>query len=104
MLHKPCKVITDDNGTIKIYGNGHARELEYRVPDWMDEEDETEQSFIYKGHVYFLSEFLNTHNPVYFSGPDWMKEFDGYNNDSFFSGILIKLIGDEAVQVYTYIA
>jgi hypothetical protein len=103
MLSKPCKVITQDNGTINIYGNGHTRELEYRVPDW-NEDDEMESCFTYKGNVYFLSEFMSTHNRVHFHGPEWMKEFDGYNNDSFFSGILIKLIDDEAVKVYTYIS
>jgi hypothetical protein len=49
---------------------------------------------------------MNIHNKVHNPNPpEWIKEFDGYHNDSYFSGILIKLSDTgEAVKVYTYIS
>ena len=103
MLKKPWKVIEQDNGVIKIYGNNQWRELEYDIPEW-NEGGETEAYFNYKGNKYFLSEFMNIHNKIYNPNPpEWMLEFDGYLNESYFSGILIKLSNDgDAVKMYTY--
>ena len=95
MLRKPFRTIKRDNGQIDIYGNNQPRELDYdHTPEWSEEE---EASFMYKGQRYFLSEFMRTraHGLPY----------DGYLNDSYFSGILIKLSEDgETVTVHTFIA
>jgi len=50
----------------------------------------TEQFFTYKGHTYPLSEFLSVYGPLTRSRPDWLQEWHGYTNDTFFSGIVIR--------------
>jgi hypothetical protein len=100
-------IIIDECHNIIIKGNHHWVELEYKIPEWNEDKPEDEQEekcFIYKGYTYFLSEFMNIHNKFYEPNPpEWMKEFDGYKNDTYFSGILIKLSDTgEAVKVYTY--
>jgi hypothetical protein len=114
MLDKLYKEIKLDNfgSIVKIYGSDEWIELEYDIPEWKkdenipEEDQEVELCFKYNDRVYFLSEFMNLHNKIYCSNPpEWMKEFDGYMFDSFFSGILIKLDpSGEAVKVYTYIS
>ena len=32
--------------------------------------------------------------------PEWMQEWDGYNSDSFFSGVLIKYVDDGVRRIY----
>ena len=88
---------------IKITGNGHWIELFYAVPEWNDENEE-EPCFVYKGWTYFLSEFMSVNNKVHNPNPpEWLKPFDGYMSDSYFSGILINLSPcGEAVKAYTY--
>jgi hypothetical protein len=54
----------------------------------------------YKGELLDLGEFQAT--PVGSSGNEWMSEWrgwGGYINDSYFSGILVKYVGDEFDQV-----
>ncbi len=83
---------------ITIIGNGHWRLIVYAVPEW-DDDNELHSCFRYKGELYFLEEFMRIQE--YF--PAWMHEFHGHMNDTFFSGLLIKLsdCGD-AVQVYRF--
>ena len=89
---------------MKIITNNHWREMEYRLPDWKDNQDELELSFLFKGRRYFLSEFLSLHDGVYI--PNTIEEFngyDGYLSDSYFTGVLIKLSpSGEGVQVAWY--
>jgi len=89
--------ITFEDGTTVI-GNRHWREIEYETPEWGDE---PEACFPYKGETYYLSEFMR----VSVNAPAWMQSFDGYRNDSFFSGLLVRLheYGD-AVQVFLYLS
>jgi hypothetical protein len=106
---KPWKIVKlNENNTIDIYGNNHDIELQYDIPEWNkdDEDPYLEQCFKYHGHTYFLSEFMNIHNKVYNPCPSkWMLEFNGILNDSYFSGILIKLSEDgETVRAYTFIS
>ena len=120
MLTKPYKTI--DN--IKIYGNNQYRYTYYLFElsekwqkiakeefDWIDSSDtvtwDEEKFFIYKNQLYCLSDFMNVHNTIYNPNPpNWLKEFDGYNNDSFFSGILIKFDNEDNdyIKVYTFIS
>ena len=103
-MRKLYKKIEKENGTIEIYGSGKWIKIDYAKPEWSD--GEVEQYFRYRNNRYYLSEIMAVHNPIHNPNPsDWMKEFDGYANDSFFSGILIKLSDDgEAVKAYTYIS
>lgn len=106
MLKKPCKIIAQESGEIRIYGNGHWIPMEYGVPDWHEPDPDcefqdagVESCFRYKGHKYFLEEFMRMDKNSPFG-----KEFHAYKSDSFFSGILIMLSEDgEAIKAYTYI-
>jgi hypothetical protein len=100
------KIINTERGDIKIYGTNEEIETYYSVPEWNedDEEPEEETCFDYRGNTHFLSEFSDIHNKVWQPNPpEWMKEFNGYKSDSFFSGLLIKCY-DDYVKVYTYIS
>jgi len=95
-----------DKPDIKFLG---IKELNYGIPEWEDDKEngELEQYFEHNGEKYFLSEFMAVHNPVYNPNPpDWMKPFDGYDADSFFSGHLVKLFedenGEDCVKLYLY--
>jgi hypothetical protein len=104
-LYKEIKF--DEMHSIKIY-DGEEIGTYYKIPEWNedDEEPEKELCFTYRDREYFFSEIMNIHNEIHNPNPpEWMLEFDGYMSDSYFSGILIKLIDNgEAVKAYTYIS
>jgi hypothetical protein len=120
MLNKPLYTF----GDVKIYGNNKERPVMYffQLPekyqaiakkdfDWIDSSDtvtwEEAQFFIYKGSLYCLSDFISTHNTMWSNPPEWMrKNFDGYESDSYFSGILVKYVEEDNdyIKVYTYIS
>lgn len=102
---KVYKQITRDNGTITFYG-GHWRKLYWACPDWENDKDNPHQYFIHNGRRVYLDDFMRIDK----TAPDYMQEFDGYSNDSFFSGLCVTLPKpddgdhDEMVRVFTYIA
>ena len=65
--------------------------------DWMDDEHfDMAEFFRYKGRVYALVEFTRSNA---FPG------FDGYASDSYFSGVLVRVVDDgESVVVGRYYA
>ena len=97
---------------MKIETNNHSRFL----LDWSDlnekekaefdyieypEQDGSARFFRFKGVVYDINEFQTTtglphDNPL--------REWDGYANDSFFSGIVVRYCGVETVVVGTFYA
>lgn len=94
---KPVKVIETQGQTVNIYGNNHWREVLYDKPEWSDDE---EPCFWYKGKKHWLVEYTKTRD-----NDGWLRGFDGYAADSYFSGTLIKISEcGEAVQVFTYIS
>jgi hypothetical protein len=103
MLKRIYKTIVQENGKITIYGSNRDIKTYYKKPEWNDEEEEL--CFKYRGREYFFSEFMNIHNKVYGNYPDYLQEFNGIMNDSYFSGILIKISEDsETVKAYTFIS
>ena len=65
--------------------------------DYFTEEELNEQSFFnYKGFWYCLSDFLRLENS------EDLKGWDGYSSDSYFSGVLVKLVQEESVIVGRY--
>jgi hypothetical protein len=69
--------------------------------DWMsDEEFDSNSSFFrYKGYYYNLADFMRVH-----VSPDSpMSGWHGYSSDSYYSGVLIKLCGEDVI-VGTYIS
>ena len=86
------KVITNNQPRLLIYGY-ELTETEKAEFDYIDPEElETHDFFRYKGQVYDPGEFQTTRglpedNPI--------RAWDGYQNDSFFSGIVIKYPREE---------
>ena len=103
---------------VRIITNHHWRPFQYLYEfpeddqktiksDYDYMEDETLESsyfFVYRNRFYSLDDFMSLHNKVHCPNPpDFMKGWDGYLNDSFFSGILIKLSEDgEFYQIATF--
>lgn len=93
---------------LKVYTNYHRRLLQYRcdVPedvlasdfDWLDD-DTFDGFFEYRDCWYHICDFMRISDNAPFPG-----EWDGYSSDSFFSGILIKLLDDGEYIVGTYIS
>ena len=94
----------------KIYSNYHKRELQYLFEldpkdqeivkerfDWMDGETlDCEQFVRYRGEWYGLCDFMAVHNTFYNPNPpQWLKRWDGYLTDSFFSGVVIRYVRDD---------
>lgn len=116
MLKKPWKTIERDNGKIEIYGNNHVRpiidiwelqDMGKEIPDWIEKDryDDGWSFFVYKGNVFCLNDIMRIESYA----PEWLREFDGMENDSFFSGILVKYAEDQwtcetGVKVYTFIS
>jgi hypothetical protein len=93
--------IKKENDKITIYGSNREIKTFEKIPDWSNE---PETAFMYRNCIYFLSEFTNIHNKVWFPNPPkWMKEYDGILNDSAFSGVLIKVnVDQETIKAYTF--
>jgi len=65
--------------------------------DYITKEDFDYHSFfVYKRQWYDLSEFMVVQNNEY------LKEWDGYSSDSFFSGVVVKIIDDDSIIVGQY--
>jgi hypothetical protein len=112
------KVIETNNGSVHIIGNGHTRDIVYGYEltekerswwaDLLSEDDiDNGRFFLYYGDLYFLGDFMSTHNSFYGPHPDWMKPFDGYFSEGFCGGVLVSY-GDpgidygERIRVYRY--
>lgn len=86
---------------LHIISNYHARDIlrwgqltgeEQEEFDWIEEEQQNEHEFFrYKQSAYCLADFMRIANH-----PDEeFSSWDGYSNDTFFSGILVKYPSDE---------
>jgi len=97
--------IAKDNGTIEVRTNNQARLMIY----WWDltdkeksnfdylesEEDKSVANFIrYKNWIYDVSEFMHVTKDSPFYG-----KWDGYSNDSYFSGTLVRFDPDDSDRV-----
>lgn len=90
---------------VRVITNNHIREIvdaceltveerdEYDFLDWKAIEDGTDSAsfFRYRGDVHFLGDFLRWDG--FPESP--LKEWDGYNPDSFFSGLVVKYVNDD---------
>ena len=89
-----CKIITNGHLRDIIYG-WELTEKEREEFDWIDSSDtlswDDVEFFRYKGELYCLSDFmrLDRHPDSAF------RAWDGYQSDSFFSGILVKYPKEE---------
>lgn len=65
--------------------------------DYLDREGQSDTTFFrYKGNVYDLGEFMRAPADANFNG------WDGYANDSFFSGVVVKYARDEYDAILDY--
>ena len=82
------KVITNNVPRNMIYGY-ELSDKEKKEFDYLDQEELDTGDFVrYKGTVYHIGQFL--HYGFKHNGITW----DGYHGDTFFSGILIKLVNN----------
>ena len=90
------KIIATKNGKVTITGNGAWIPIEYRRPDWSDEEV---ACFKYQKDYVFLDEIIATDPHGIFN------EYDGILGFTYWSGLLIKLNASrDAVQVFYFYA
>ena len=90
------KIITNNQPRLLLYGY-ELTEKQRQDFDYLDDIDGN--NFVkYKGFIYDVSEFMSTHNM------DSLKGWDGYSSDSFFSGVLIKIIDSDTVIMGTYLS
>jgi hypothetical protein len=93
-----------------VYTDHKWKQFKYRyeVPervlqrefDWLDEEEGWDQFFKYRDWWYHISEFERIDRYA----PAWLRKWDGYKPDSFFSGVVIKISDDmEEYMVGYYI-
>ena len=89
---------------IKIITNNKPRQLIYgyeltdkQKQDFDYIEDIDSREFVkYKNNIYVLSDFMRIKNN------DSLKDWHGYNSDSFFSGTLVKYIDSDTVIMGWY--
>ena len=90
------KIITNNQPRLLLYGY-ELTEKQRQDFDYLEDIDGN--NFVkYKGNIYDVSEFMSTHNM------DSLKGWDGYSSDSFFSGVLIKIIDSDTVIMGTYLS
>jgi hypothetical protein len=91
----------------QIITNHQPRHIKYGyelAPKWRerfnwieDDEEFAHTEFVeYKGWVYALSEFMRCEHELAVLG------FDGYHSDTYFSGVLIKIVDSESVIMARY--
>ena len=85
----------DGEKVITIRGSNRPLCIFYAKPSWSEED---EPYFMFRKRRYYLSEFMRFDN----SCPEYMKEFDGYMSDSYFSGVFVKIIDSDFVKAYYY--
>jgi hypothetical protein len=93
------KIITDNKFRKLLYGYELTGKEKLQFDDIDKEDFDSHDFFRYKGYVYDPDEFLRIENN---SDPEFSK-YDGYSNDTYFSGILIKYNEDmESIKIARY--
>ena len=97
------EIVRDEFNKITFYGANRYAEIRYTIP--RKKENESKPYFIHYGNREYLDEFLMWNTPWTGVVPDYMKEFHAMKNDSFFSGVVIKLSDcGESVKAFTFIS
>lgn len=90
--------------TIDAWELTDTERAEFDYIDWpaIEAGNDSATFFRYQGQLYDTSDFMTTHG---IGEPEAFARWDGYQSDSFFSGILIRYTDDyESVIVGTYIS
>ena len=97
-------IITDNKWKFFQYSDEVPKKV-LQDYDHLDKEENLDGWFKYRKRWYHQSDFLSLHNKVHCPESPFPKKWDGYLNDSAFSGVLIKLSDDgEMYQVGTFIS
>lgn|SRR5574343_179876 len=95
------KIITNNQPrfTIGSYELTEEERKEFDYLNWeaIDKGEDSATFFRYKGQLYDLGEFMGV--PDTMENCHGFKGWQGYQSDSFFSGILIKYIPDDYEQI-----
>ena len=67
------------------------KEFDYLNWQAIEAGEDSASFFRYKGQLYDLGEFMTTHGMPEFSP---LRAWDGYQSDSYFSGILVRYVED----------
>ena len=96
------EIITNNKPRDIIGWNMIPKDVQEQDFDWVDESIEDDMNFFaYKGKFYCLEEYMAIRHCPYKEFEGW----DGYSNDSAFSGTLIKYVNDfESVVVATFMS
>lgn len=87
-------IITNNEPRNMLYGN-ELTEKERKEFDYIKPKEFDHISFIrYRGEIYDLSEFMHIDKDSIF-----FKDWNGYIGESYFSGILVKLVEHNTDQV-----
>jgi hypothetical protein len=89
---------------IDAYELTEAERAEFDDIDWaeVDAGNASPGFMRYKGRLYDLSEFMTTRSGSA-GGPDEFRKWDGYTNDTYFSGLLVRFVDNgERVIVATF--
>lgn len=96
------RIICNNNPRKLKYGSEMPEKLRADFDYIESDEFDCHDFFVYKGYWYDLSDFMRIDNSE--GTREGWEKFDGYHSDSFFSGILVKVLNDETVLVATYFA
>lgn len=103
------RIITNNAPRDVIYGFelSAAERAEFDYIDWdAVEAGDTDPEFVrYQGKLHDLHEFMSTHELSKDADLHDLSDWDGYQADSFFSGLVVRFVDDyERVIVGTYMA
>lgn len=91
------KIITNNQPRNIINGFELSEKERKKEFDYLSDEEIDQGSYIrYKNWVYSLDEFLRIENTQEFKG------WHGYSSNSYFSGVLIKILDDDQVILGRY--
>jgi predicted transcriptional regulator len=91
------KVIEKEGHRITIYGSNRRFQLYWATPEWVKDKSGNSQEayFNYGGSRYYLSTFEKTPEGTFLEG------FDGYHNETSFSGVCIKWLKNDRGDIDT---
>jgi hypothetical protein len=103
------RIITNNvpRDIIDAYELGADEQSEFDYLDWEAIKDGRDSAsfFRYKGELHDLGEFLTTSELSRGAGHHDLSAWDGYQSDSFFSGLVVRYVDNfERVIIGTYLA
>lgn len=92
-MENKITIITNNKPRFIIYGFELTQKEKEEFDYYTNEELDDQTFFRYKGNIYCMDEFMRIEN-----NPS-LKGWDGYCSDSYFSGILVKIVENEETVI-----